>query len=560
MKPAGPAFVERMVKKRPLALRGGGLFLFIGLLFTCLSASASAVTVRQLYNPNGVVRAMTVSAGVVYMGGDFTQLADAAGGNVVLRQHLAAVDLATGLPLGWDPGANSGVQVLALRNGKVLAGGDFTFAGGATRSALVELDAWPATGAASTWAPAFAPAPQVRALAVGPSLVYAGGTFSQAGGQSRAGVAALDAAGLATAFNANLNGAAAGVNALVLNGSTLYLAGSFNQAGGQSRSGLAAVDAASGSAVGWAPANGLTGPVYYALSLAGTHLFVGGVFSGTLGGSAVSNLAAVDTITATAAWMQAGADGAVRSLWSDPNGRLLVGGDFSNLNGSARRRFASVDGATGVLEATLAADLSGGSAKVYALNASGAEDLLGGDFNAVAGVAVSAAAAVALGAYVAPSFTPTPVLSPTPSATPTRTPSATPSPSASATPTATASLTPVLSATPSRTASPLPSASPTPGGPRAQAGSLYVYPNPLGPADAAHLALLAVKPGLARWQLLTPRGSQVGGGEAALLAGDNLLPLDRQGLSAGLYLLRVTVSDVDGGQQVYAPYKLAVLP
>ena len=63
----------------------------------------------------------------------------------------------------------------------------------------------------------------VIALAVSGSTVYAGGTFSTIGGQSRGRIAALDAgSGLATAWDPEANGY---VMALAVSGSTVYVGG-----------------------------------------------------------------------------------------------------------------------------------------------------------------------------------------------------------------------------------------------------------------------------------------------------------------------------------------------
>ena len=56
--------------------------------------------------PNGSVHALTVSNGVVYLGGSFSQMGNQA------RDNLAAVDAQTGALLAWNPGA-SGTGVCA---------------------------------------------------------------------------------------------------------------------------------------------------------------------------------------------------------------------------------------------------------------------------------------------------------------------------------------------------------------------------------------------------------------------------------------------------------------
>jgi hypothetical protein len=264
------------------------------------------------------VRALALSAGTLYAGGQFDQI----GANHLTRTALAAVDVASGDATPLDAAVGGPAQsapvvdsLLSAASGSQLyVGGSFTTIGAnnQTRSALAEID--PTTGnASSTWDPA-ASAPggggssrpaTVSALALSGSTLYAGGYFTSLGGQARDGLAALNAnpsaAATATAWNPAPpvagSGSAPTVFALAASANTVYVGGSFTEMGGQQRSSLAAVDAGTGSATSWAP-NPL-GSVY-ALSVSGSGeiVYVGGSFTaiGTRHPLRI-NVAAVDAYT-----------------------------------------------------------------------------------------------------------------------------------------------------------------------------------------------------------------------------------------------------------------------
>ena len=93
----------------------------------------------------------------------------------------------------------------------------------------------------------------VNTLALASGLVYAGGTFSNIGGQARNKIAALDAStGLATAWNPNPN-AGSTVLALAVSAGNVYGGGNFTNIGGQARQYLAALDASTGLGTAWNP-------------------------------------------------------------------------------------------------------------------------------------------------------------------------------------------------------------------------------------------------------------------------------------------------------------------
>src|SRR6185312_4008133 len=94
------------------------------------------------YQTNGRVNSIVIQNGVIYIGGRFTAVRPAGSSSgSVTRNHAAALSLATGQVLPWDPNVNGTVQSLAVGNGRVYLGGSFSSVGGTSRTRLAAVDA-----------------------------------------------------------------------------------------------------------------------------------------------------------------------------------------------------------------------------------------------------------------------------------------------------------------------------------------------------------------------------------------------------------------------------------
>jgi len=136
---------------------------------------------------NGIVE----HDGIAYFGGEFTKMTPPGGGTTATRNHLAAVDGATGQLTSWNPNASGNVFALALSadGDWVYVGGDFSSIGGksAPKLARIRLE----DGKID---PNFRPKvnSRVRAITLDGDRLYVGGNFTTIGGQPRPELAAID--------------------------------------------------------------------------------------------------------------------------------------------------------------------------------------------------------------------------------------------------------------------------------------------------------------------------------------------------------------------------------
>ncbi len=296
--------------------------------------------------PNGFsgVSSLAADAGTLYVGGQFMEV------DGQPRSGLAAFD-ASGALTAWAPRLDVPmVEALAVSGGVVYVGGPFGHAGGLVRWRLAAFDA---AGAPTAWDPDLDDEGLPFALAAGGGAVYVGGDYRWIGkATKRSGLAAIDPSGRVTAWNPGVEGSATregytrgfggAVHALAAVGGTVYVAGEFTRVGGEARANLAAVDAA-GAVTAWRADT--DGPVY-ALAPRGDVLHGGGRCA-RVADAPRANVAAVEPSGAVAAW-NPGANALVTSLAAS-GATLYVGGYFTAVGGLRRTALAAVDAAGAVL-------------------------------------------------------------------------------------------------------------------------------------------------------------------------------------------------------------------
>ncbi len=322
---------------------------------------------------NNTVRALAILGNELYVGGDFTQ-AGGMSANFIARWNIPGGSWAT-LGSGASNGVNSGVNALAVKGSELYVGGFFTTAGGigASRVARWSSGSWSALGSGVADGPLVT---GVFALAVLGNGLYAGGSFTTAGGGSANYIARWDTAG--NAWSALGSGIGGGVYALAVSGNDLYAGGIFASAGGISASRVARWNIAnsSWSALGLGVNNSVG-----ALAVDGNNLYVGGRFT-TAGGVNANRIARWNGSWASVgSGANNGVNGDVFAL-AVGGGSLYLGGRFTMAGTLSASRIAHWNGSN------WSALGSGVNNSVAALAVSGSELYVGGFFTAIGGLGV----------------------------------------------------------------------------------------------------------------------------------------------------------------------------
>jgi hypothetical protein len=220
-----------------------------------------------------------------------------------------------------------------LRN-DVYVGGVFTKAGGVSAPGLAKWNGsdWSNIGFAGV----------ALAFASDGTNLFVGGAFTNAGGVLSTNIARYDGTnwhsmgGALGYYNSSLGSF---VYVLELHNGLLYAGGTFTNAGNVAATNIAVWNGTSWSSLGTGPANGVNGEVM-ALAFQGDDLYVGGSF-GVAGGASAFGIAKWSSGSWSA--LGAGCRGGVNCigiLGSD----IYVGGGFTNVGGVNARSFAKWDG------------------------------------------------------------------------------------------------------------------------------------------------------------------------------------------------------------------------
>lgn len=187
--------------------------------------------------PNGPVKGLMVFGDAVYFVGEFTAIK-----NSTSRGYGAAVGT-DGSIRPWNPAADDVIESVFVTATRAYVGGQFATLGGVAHVRLGAVDS--TTGAQVA---AFGPAVNgtIYRVDVQDSLLFFGGSFSMVNGSVRNNAAAvrLNAGmsddGQLQAWHPDAGGPLYDIDAF---GDVVYLAGGFGSVGGESRPGIAMVDA-----------------------------------------------------------------------------------------------------------------------------------------------------------------------------------------------------------------------------------------------------------------------------------------------------------------------------
>ncbi|CAN5511727.1 hypothetical protein BH10BAC5_BH10BAC5_16490 [soil metagenome] len=313
---------------------------------------------------NGIIKTVSLYNGNIIAAGGFTNAGAIAARNIAMWDGTSWSPLGTGL---GSPSGTDTIYALAVYNGELYAGGNFTLAGGNSALNIAKWNgtAWNTVGSGING--------EVRSLIVYNSKLYAGGDFDYAGSVSANRIARWNGTvwtDVGGGFNTN-NGSK--VFAFTIFNTKLIVGGRFNTAGGSIPvNNVASWDETSWTAVGNGFGSG--SDRIFSLAVNNSILYCGGKSSSEY------NIAYLEG----AMWRTVGGgmDNDVNTVTSY-KGNLIVGGNFKRAGGLYVDRIAQWNGNS------WSRLLTGMNEKVYSVFSlvSGIDTILiaGGEFTTAGG-------------------------------------------------------------------------------------------------------------------------------------------------------------------------------
>ncbi len=378
-----------------------GANLFVGGLFTQIGGIAATGIVSfngttwtnfggvfNFQGGPGQVNRMLCQSSQLYISGGFERAGNTGADNIARWDGTNWWSIGGMTSQGVAYGVNYMLSLLSVNGPSLIpaglyAGGLSTEAGDAVINGIGRWDGtiWNAVGGGVSGNFTGNNGQRVLALATDGAYLYAGGIFTNAGGNYASGVACWDGSSWA-AMDSGVDWI---VNALAVdNANYVYVGGSFTNAGGVYSKGLAVWVYGSWNNLGNVEGTNAT---VSALAYDGNaFIYAGGTFY-TAGGVAATNIACFNNGDFT--WHPVGAGltgGSVYAL-ANGNGMLYAGGSFTNAGGLIVNRIAQWNGSSW---SALGSGITGNSAaKVLSIAVAGTNVYVTGLFTNAGGINVS---------------------------------------------------------------------------------------------------------------------------------------------------------------------------
>lgn len=296
-------------------------------------------------SPSSYVRDMVLNGNKLYIGGSFYYV------NNITRQYLAELDTASNNPTAFQADANNTVLGMSIIANKLYVGGYFTQIKNTNAKYVARIDL--ATKTVDSWNPGLNST--TYAFAGAGSSIALGGDFHLANSAERNHISAVDInTHQLQAFNPTITSFSGSPNTLLFLGSELFAGGSLGYYKPDYSAyyyNILALDTASGNISRYF--NYTPNSTIITMAGGNSKLYVGGYFNGFTEAANSSNtvnrsyLASYTLSNNQLSNEKFEPNNLVYTLYSEPDGDLLAGGDFTLTSFVKRQYLGAINLTTG---------------------------------------------------------------------------------------------------------------------------------------------------------------------------------------------------------------------
>lgn len=257
--------------------------------------------------------------------------------NVVERNGFGAIDLNTGKPTDLNlQMAGTAIRSLHIRDHFLYGGGQFTsiLNNSRTNFFILNLNTLTLEGAAPTFNS------NVETITTDENYIYVGGSFSNVAGTTRTNIARLVLSnGALDNWNPIGDGNVASIHLLK---EKVFVGGSFTNIGGSNTSYITAVSPTTGTNLLFPSATMFPNGYVSSVTNYQNQMFIGGNFT-LIGGQAASRFSSFDNTSGAYTYQLLTSDNIVSTISIGENGKGVVGGYFTTIDGSPKQGFVYYD-------------------------------------------------------------------------------------------------------------------------------------------------------------------------------------------------------------------------
>ena len=366
---------------------GGDYTSYNGFVRARIARIASNGTFDATYGaPNtgteGSVRSVvTQSDGKIIIGGSFSFF------NSVSRNRIARLNTDGALDTSFDPGtgANNAIYATAVQNdGKILIGGGFSSYNGTTRNRIARLNSNGTLDASfnpGTGLDAFNS--DARSFSIqSDGRILVGGRFTTYNGTSRNRIARINTDGsLDTTFNPGTGADNTVHDTIVQSDGKIVIGGEFTTYNGTSRNRIVRINTDGSLDTTFNPGTGANNIIYAIAIQSDGKILIGGEFT-TYNGTSRNRIARINTDGSLDTTFNPGTGVTpypISSMVLQSDGKILIGGQFTSYNGTARRYISRIN-TNGGLDATFVPSIGANNFIHTIFLQSDEKILIGGDF------------------------------------------------------------------------------------------------------------------------------------------------------------------------------------